>query len=49
MTVDAAWEFFADEPHVRRSLIMLREVDLGYLRLGQPATARHACDRRQHG
>jgi excinuclease ABC subunit A len=38
MTVDAAWEFFADEPHVRRSLSVLREVGLGYLRLGQPAT-----------
>jgi excinuclease ABC subunit A len=38
LTVDAAWEFFADEPHVRRSLSVLREVGLGYLRLGQPAT-----------
>jgi excinuclease ABC subunit A len=38
MTVDAAWEFFADEPHVHRSLNVLREVGLGYLRLGQPAT-----------
>jgi excinuclease ABC subunit A len=38
MTVDAAWEFFEDEPHVRRSLTVLREVGLGYLRLGQPAT-----------
>jgi excinuclease ABC subunit A len=38
MTVDAAWEFFADEPHVYRSLSVLREVGLGYLRLGQPAT-----------
>ena len=38
MTVDAACEFFADEPHVRRSLDVLREVGLGYLRLGQPAT-----------
>jgi excinuclease ABC subunit A len=38
MTVDAAWEFFADEPHVHRSLGVLREVGLGYLRLGQPAT-----------
>ena len=38
MTVDAAWEFFADEPHVRRALEVLREVGLGYLRLGQPAT-----------
>ncbi len=38
LTVDAAWEFFADEPHVRRSLGVLRDVGLGYLRLGQPAT-----------
>jgi excinuclease ABC subunit A len=38
MTVDAAWEFFADEPPVHRSLEVLREVGLGYLRLGQPAT-----------
>jgi excinuclease ABC subunit A len=38
MTVDAAWAFFADEPAVRRSLNVLREVGLGYLRLGQPAT-----------
>jgi excinuclease ABC subunit A len=38
MTVDGAWEFFADEPHVHRSLGVLREVGLGYLRLGQPAT-----------
>ena len=38
MTVDAAGEFFADEPHVSRSLGVLREVGLGYLRLGQPAT-----------
>jgi excinuclease ABC subunit A len=38
LTVDAAWEFFSDEPQVRRSLHVLREVGLGYLRLGQPAT-----------
>ena len=38
MTVNAAWEFFADEPHVHRSLDVLRQVGLGYLRLGQPAT-----------
>jgi excinuclease ABC subunit A len=38
MTVDGAWEFFGDEPHVRRSLEVLREVGVGYLRLGQPAT-----------
>ena len=38
MTVDAAWEFFDDEPHVRRALDVLRQVGVGYLRLGQPAT-----------
>ncbi|HBB86768.1 MAG TPA: excinuclease ABC subunit A [Blastocatellia bacterium] len=38
MTVDSAWEFFADEPHVHRSLGVLREVGLGYIRLGQSAT-----------
>jgi len=38
MTVDAAFGFFADAPAVRRSLETLREVGLGYLRLGQPAT-----------
>jgi excinuclease ABC subunit A len=38
MTVDTAWEFFADDPAVRRALTVLREVGLGYLRLGQPAT-----------
>ncbi|HXN83835.1 MAG TPA: excinuclease ABC subunit UvrA, partial [Myxococcales bacterium] len=38
MTVDAAWAFFADEPQVHRALTVLREVGLGYLRLGQPAT-----------
>jgi excinuclease ABC subunit A len=38
MTVDGAWEFFADELPVQRSLSVVREVGLGYLRLGQPAT-----------
>ncbi|QNH63661.1 excinuclease ABC subunit UvrA [Hymenobacter sediminicola] len=38
LTVDAAWEFFAEEPAVHRALTVLREVGLGYLRLGQPAT-----------
>jgi excinuclease ABC subunit A len=38
MTVDAAWEFFDEEPAVHRALTVLREVGLGYLRLGQPAT-----------
>jgi len=38
MTVDTAYDFFAEEPGLRRSLEVLREVGLGYLRLGQPAT-----------
>jgi len=38
MSVDEAYDFFADESHVRRSLLVLREVGVGYLRLGQPAT-----------
>ncbi|MDJ0365799.1 excinuclease ABC subunit UvrA [Hymenobacter sp. H14-R3] len=38
LTVDEAWAFFADEPSVRRALTVLREVGLGYLRLGQSAT-----------
>ena len=38
MTVDGAWKFFADDPAVLRPLTVLREVGLGYLRLGQPAT-----------
>src|SRR5207253_6987418 len=38
MTVDGAWEFFAGESSLRHPLHVLREVGLGYLRLGQPAT-----------
>ena len=38
MTVDEASDFFSDDPPVLRSLTVLREVGLGYLRLGQPAT-----------
>lgn len=38
MTVDAAAEFFEGETTISRSLQMVREVGLGYLRLGQPAT-----------
>jgi excinuclease ABC subunit A len=38
LTVDAAWEFFDEEPTIQRALTVLREVGLGYLRLGQPAT-----------
>ncbi|MCU1407721.1 MAG: transporter, partial [Glaciihabitans sp.] len=38
LTVDAAADFFRDVPTAARSLDTLREVGLGYLRLGQPAT-----------
>jgi excinuclease ABC subunit A len=38
MTVDEAFSFFDDEPTIRRSLDVLRQVGVGYLRLGQPAT-----------
>ena len=38
LTVDEAWDFFEEDQSVRRSLHVLREVGLGYLRLGQPAT-----------
>jgi excinuclease ABC subunit A len=37
-TVDAAADFFAEDPQVSRALQTLQEVGLGYLRLGQPAT-----------
>jgi len=38
LTVDDAWKFFAGDPAIERALTVLREVGLGYLRLGQPAT-----------
>jgi excinuclease ABC subunit A len=38
MTVETAAEFLTDVPAAARSLDTLREVGLGYLRLGQPAT-----------
>jgi excinuclease ABC subunit A len=38
LRVDEAWEFFAEEKGVHRALSVLREVGLGYLRLGQAAT-----------
>ncbi len=38
MTVDEAWAFFSEEPLVHRALDVMRQVGLGYLRLGQPAT-----------
>ena len=38
MTVDAALDFFSDDPSLHRSLDIIGQVGLGYLRLGQPAT-----------
>jgi excinuclease ABC subunit A len=38
MSVDEAADFLADLPAAARSLTTLREVGLGYLRFGQPAT-----------
>ena len=38
LTVEAAYEFFTDEPAILRALNALLQVGLGYLRLGQPAT-----------
>jgi excinuclease ABC subunit A len=38
MTVDEAWEFFTIDHSLRQSLEVLRQVGLGYIRLGQPAT-----------
>src|SRR6185312_15327204 len=38
LTVAAAYDFFDEEPSVRRSLDVLIQVGLGYIRLGQPAT-----------
>jgi len=38
MTVDDAAAFFDDDPTLHHSLDVLRQVGLGYLRLGQPAT-----------
>ena len=38
MSVDEAASFLADVPAASRSLATLRDVGLGYLRLGQPAT-----------
>ncbi|MCP9752983.1 excinuclease ABC subunit UvrA [Ferruginibacter sp. HRS2-29] len=38
MTVDTAHDFFSDEAAIRQALETLKQVGLGYLRLGQPAT-----------
>ncbi len=38
MTVDTALEFFINFPRIRPKLETMRDVGLGYIRLGQPAT-----------
>ena len=38
LTVDEACAFFAAESSVARPLLLLQQIGLGYLRLGQPAT-----------
>ncbi len=38
MTVDEAAQFFKEEDRINRTLNVLQQVGLGYLRLGQPAT-----------
>ena len=38
MTVEEACDFFASETSVLKPLTLLRDIGLGYLRLGQPAT-----------
>ena len=38
MTVDEAVDFFANQSRIARKLETLRDVGLGYLKLGQPAT-----------
>jgi ABC-type lipopolysaccharide export system ATPase subunit len=38
LTVEAAMDFFANIPAIRRKLETLYDVGLGYIRLGQPAT-----------
>ena len=38
MTIDEAVEFFQNVPRIARKLEIIRDVGLGYIRLGQPAT-----------
>ncbi|MGB9977051.1 excinuclease ABC subunit UvrA [Thermovenabulum sp.] len=38
MTVDEALEFFENHPKIKRKLETLRDVGLGYIKLGQPST-----------
>ncbi len=37
MTINQAYEFFQNIPHIKRKLEVIKEVGLGYLQLGQPA------------
>ncbi len=37
MTVDEAYDFFSSIPSLKRKLQLLKDVGLGYIRLGQPA------------
>jgi len=37
MSVDEAYEFFENHPAIRRRLQVLKDVGLGYIKLGQPA------------
>ncbi len=37
MTVDEAYDFFENVPSIRRKLQLLKDVGLGYIKLGQPA------------
>jgi len=38
MTVDEAFEFFKNIPQIHRQLVTLKDVGLGYIKLGQPST-----------
>jgi excinuclease ABC subunit A len=38
MSVEEATDFFANVPRIHRRLVTLRDVGLGYIKLGQPAT-----------
>ena len=38
MTVDEAYDFFENLPKIRQKLITLKDVGLGYIKLGQPST-----------
>lgn len=38
MTADEAVEFFKDQPKIRKHLVAMQEVGLGYLSLGQPVS-----------